>query len=467
MSEATVEVKDAALPTSEPVQADSILVESVDDQLIQDESLNLLPPPPPNFDTDPLVSRHTKPSGRQLYHQLGSPKTIVAPMVDQSELGWRILSRRHGADLCYTPMYHARLFATSESYRNDMFCDADGDPKFDRPLVVQFCANKPDELLAAAKLVEDRCDAVDLNLGCPQGIAKRGHYGSFLMEDWDLIWNLINKLHKELKIPVTAKIRVYEDKEKTLAYAKHVLSAGAQFLTVHGRTREMKGQKTGIADWEIIKYLRENLPEETVMFSNGNILYPDDVEKCLDYIGVDAVMSAEGNLYNPCIFNRQRHHRIDDQYPRIDKLLREYFEIVKSTPGNASVTAMKSHFFKIMHSFLPLHTDIRNKLGKIKKSEIGLYEEIVKEVEERVQKIYEDEQHEAYGQDLVIENEEWEDWGGSYKSIPYWRTQPYFRTVNGVKANGKRTKEEVGDDEKESKKKQKSKEGEGEGESEE
>lgn len=123
--------------------------------------------------------------GYEFYRDvLGSPKYIVAPMVDQSELAWRRLSRRYGSQLIYSPMINAKMFvdAGNKTYRQqnfDLISGEEGDPTTDRPLIVQFCANDPDQLLASAKVVERHCDAIDLNLGCPQDIAKRGWYGSF------------------------------------------------------------------------------------------------------------------------------------------------------------------------------------------------------------------------------------------------------------------------------------------------
>ena len=72
---------------------------------------------------------------------------------------------------------------------------------------MQFCANDPATLLAAAKLVEARCDGVDLNLGCPQRIAKRGNYGAFLMDDLETVRAMVETLAKNLTVPVTVKAR--------------------------------------------------------------------------------------------------------------------------------------------------------------------------------------------------------------------------------------------------------------------
>lgn len=401
--------------------------------------------------------------------------------------------------LAYSPMYHARLFREHASVRNQHFQPTyaaagkggqtlylDGNPAIDRPLFVQFCANNPDDLLEAAKHVAPYCDAVDLNLGCPQGIAKKGHYGAFLQEDWDTIYKLINRLYNELSVPVTAKFRILESKEKTLEYAKMILSAGASIITLHGRTREQKGHNTGVADWSYIRYLRDNLPPETVIFANGNILNGGDLEHCLEVTGVDGVMSAEGNLSDPSIFAKPpavgsegkeywRGRNGKGGY-RIDAVFRRYLDIIykyvletpaperkplylpsdpeekeiqtepaaepeegppqkkqkrekTKRPHSASLGVMQGHLFQLLRPMVGIHTHVRDALARSRPGDMSSFEHVLDLVEQVVKdgiKEYErfPERFEPTDENLI----------GSKKTIaeygrPWWICQPHVRLL--------------------------------------
>ncbi|KAJ5998065.1 hypothetical protein N7499_005555 [Penicillium canescens] len=450
-------------------------------------------PPQHNEQSSAPATQKEKLFGRKFYESIGSPKYVVAPMVDRSEFAWRMLTRSFMPPdepkpmLAYSPMYHARLFGEQERVRNQNFQPTrqvvggkkedlflDGNPAIDRPLFVQFCSNNPDEFLEAARHVAPYCDAVDLNLGCPQGIARKGHYGAFLQEDWDLIYKLINRLHTELPIPVTVKFRIQEDKEKTLEYAKMILSAGASIITVHGRRREQKGHMTGLADWEYLRYLRDNLPPETVIFANGNILNYDDIEKCLEATGADGVMSAEGNLSDPSIFSKpppleakdentggggmaraatesmlfyddtstssintfwsslsQRGSLYNDHNdgPLKKKQKRNKSDKVKK-PNSASLGFMQAHLFQVLRPMVATHTDVRDALARSRPGDMAAFEHTLALLEKAIKGGLQE--YEASPEKFETKPDE--NLTGSKATIaeygrPWWICQPHVRPL--------------------------------------
>lgn len=417
---------------------------------------------------------HKKLSSWDLYASMGSPKYVVAPMVDQSELAWRILSRRHGAQLVYTPMINSRRFSQmtathgpehdvdfwiakdkalqEEGARSIEFKPGESSAEglrgssidTDEPVIVQFCGNDPELLLQSAKIVEPYCQAVDLNLGCPQHIAKRGHYGSFLQSDWQLIFRLINILHINLKVPVTAKMRVFDCVDRTVAYAQMLERAGAQIITVHGRTREMKGHNTGLADWEKIKAVKKAV--KVPVLANGNILYHEDIQRALNITGADGVMSAEGNLYNPTIFANAPTSPTDlfplspaFPFPRLINLIREYLDICERLHTPTAGSAIKAHLFRLARPALEVHRDLRPMLGQasldLKATGKARFKVFYAFVDRLAELLEADETMSDYASKIAEAESKrtptysWQaaTGGNDPDYVPHWLAQPYYR----------------------------------------
>uniref|UniRef100_A0A914QDZ9 tRNA-dihydrouridine(16/17) synthase [NAD(P)(+)] n=1 Tax=Panagrolaimus davidi TaxID=227884 RepID=A0A914QDZ9_9BILA len=291
-----------------------------------------IPEPDPEFLCDQSLLESKKNYWKE---RIGNIKKVVAPMVDQSELAFREFMRSHGADLCFSPMIHAHLFTTDATYRKVSLSTCKSEQE--KPFIIQFCGNDPHTLLMASRYVEGFCNGVDLNLGCPQLIAKKGNYGAYLQEKRELIYEMVNNVYLHCKLPISVKIRVQNTVEDTIAYATMLESAGASMITIHGRTRDMRGPNTGIADWKHIAAVKKvlNIP----LIANGNIQVPGDLERCLEITGADAVMSAEGILFNPLLF--------ENSFEPCYVVAKDYLEYAKKYDGN--ISAVRAHIFRICH----------------------------------------------------------------------------------------------------------------------
>ncbi len=174
-------------------------------------------------------------------------------------------------------------------------------------------------------------------------------------------------------------------------------AAGAQILTCHGRTREMKGQVTGLADWQVIAAVKKAL--KIPVFANGNILYREDVDRCLEVTGCDGVMTAEvgervllddakrhqGNLSNPAIFLPPDHPYF---HPPLTLLANRYLDIVESLKTTTGVSAIRGHLFRILKPVLDTDDDLRVMIAQARMMPVdGLadFREVVREIERRCQ----------------------------------------------------------------------------------
>jgi tRNA-dihydrouridine synthase 1 len=193
-------------------------------------------------------------------------------------------------------MMNSELFAGDSTYREKEFQTVPSD----RPLVAHFSGNNPQILLEAARLVQDQCDAIDINLGCPQRIAHAGHFGSYLLGDEDraLVVDMVRTLSSGLRVPVCVKVRLLDTVSDTIELCRQLHEAGASLIAVHARYRVNlvgrtgAGARDGPAHLDQVREVKQALPNATII-ANGNIVTYSDAVTNLETTEADGVMSAE------------------------------------------------------------------------------------------------------------------------------------------------------------------------------
>jgi len=166
------------------------------------------------------------------------------------------------------------------------------------PVGVQLFDHRPEAMADAARRAEaSGAFLIDINMGCPvRKIARKGG-GSGLIRDPELATRIVEAVVSAVTLPVTVKTRLgwCGSDADPVSWCRQLERAGAQLLTLHGRTRE-QGFK-GTADWDAIREVREALT--IPLIANGDIKTPDDALRCLRQTGAAGVMVGRGTMGAP------------------------------------------------------------------------------------------------------------------------------------------------------------------------
>jgi len=227
-------------------------------------------------------------------------RVLQSPLAGVSDRIFRGLVRRWAPDaLLFTEMVNATSLELG--FGTQKVEELSGESG---PIGVQLFDHRPAAMAEAARRAEaSGAFLIDINMGCPvRKIARKGG-GSGLIRDPELAQRIVAAVAEAVRIPVTVKTRLgwcgdsAEPglRETAMGFALALQNAGAQLLTLHGRTRE-QGFK-GSADWLAIAAVKRAL--RIPVIANGDVNSPEDALHCLEVTGADGVMVGRGTMGAP------------------------------------------------------------------------------------------------------------------------------------------------------------------------
>ncbi|WP_369041062.1 tRNA dihydrouridine synthase DusB [Staphylococcus chromogenes] len=231
-------------------------------------------------------------------------RVVLAPMAGVCNSAFRLTVKEFGAGLVCAEMVSdkAILFNNPKTMKM-LYIDEN-----ERPLSLQIFGGEKETLVEAAEYVDKNttADIIDINMGCPVSKIIKCEAGARWLLDPNKIYEMVSAVTERVSKPVTCKMRIGWDEDHIYAVenAKAAERAGAEAISLHGRTRVQMYE--GKADWDIIRQVKEavNIP----VIGNGDVTSPELAEKMLKETGVDAVMIGREALGNPWMIYRTVHY---------------------------------------------------------------------------------------------------------------------------------------------------------------
>ena len=252
---------------------------------------------------------------------------LLAPMEDVTDMPFRVICKRMGADIVYTE------FISSDGLIRDARRSLEKlelSPE-EHPVAIQIFGGELDTMKAAAEKAESSSpDFIDINCGCWVRNVVARNAGAALLKDPPAMAAMTKALVDTVGLPVTVKTRLGWDKQSIVIedVAKRLQDAGASAITVHCRTRDMG--HSGDADWHWIPKVKQAVSIPVIL--NGDIVHAQEALRAFKETGCDAVMIGRAAVGNPFIFREAKYlleHGNECAPPTFEEKIRTCIEHLK------------------------------------------------------------------------------------------------------------------------------------------
>ena len=292
------------------------------------------------------------------------PRPIIglSPMADMTDTPFNLVCKEHGAPVIFKEMVSSEAVVRGNEKTIKMALNDDAE----RPVIQQIFGSDPKKMAEAAKIIHERCkpDAIDINMGCPVYKIVSNFDGSALMKDPKNAAEIVREMKNAVPIPVSVKTRLgWSEDTEILEFIKYIEDAGADLITVHGRTKAQG--YAGVANWDRLAEARAltSLP----FLVNGDIRTAEDAIKVVQITKADGMLLGRGALGRPWIFDQINAAFAGSEVPeepdlkeRID-IVRKHAKLQVEHYGENGLIKLRKHlpfYFKGMPGWKEVRQDL-------------------------------------------------------------------------------------------------------------
>ena len=303
--------------------------------------------------------------------QLKNKEIMLAPLAGVSDVGFRLIAEKYGADKTLTEMVSVNALFYDNKKTDDLLFISDNEKNCN----IQIFGSEPEII---EKVVKDKINAIEKSkeisfiMGCPVAKITKNGEGSQLMANPKLVEEICKTLRKstDKRLGIRFRLGVDDEHINYLDIGKIAQDTGIDYVILHARTKDQ--MYSGNANWNHIKKLKENL--QIPVIANGDIFTVEDFIEIMETTKADGVMLAGGIMGNPFLFKYIKDYLTNGSYKKvsykeiIEQIKDQYELTLKFKDELLTVNQMRKHVGWYLKS-LPNATKIRAKVNTLKSKE--------------------------------------------------------------------------------------------------